>query len=132
MSNNTNNTISHCVFQGNEGFGLYLVKSSQNRIIECSFSNDTVLFVHASENTIQKSQIQNIQLMNVSSLQIENCNDIEKSHIITRQSSYEIVMNQSDPVFQDTHSQRLTRYTFLSQMLLKIKLVLFVYNQLHR
>jgi parallel beta-helix repeat protein len=132
VSNNTDNTISHCMFQGNEGFGLYLAKSSQNRIIECSFSNDTVLLVHASENTIQKSQIQNIQLINDSYLRMENCEGIEESLIVTRQSSYEIVMNQPDPVFQEKHPQRMTRYKFLSQMLLKIKVVQFFYTQLHR
>jgi|GEM_PF-2047290 len=89
-SGNNQNIISDCAFTDNDAFGLYLAHGSQNLITQCTFSNDGLTLIHASQNTLQKSQIQDIHLLDDSSLILNQCINATPQHIFTDQSTYEI------------------------------------------
>ncbi len=98
-SNNNNNIISECTFTDNDAFGLYLARSSQNLITQCSFSDDALTLVHATQNTLEKSQIKNIHLLDESSLLLDQCFDTTTENIISEQSTFEIRTNHSEQPF---------------------------------
>jgi parallel beta-helix repeat protein len=131
-SNNNNNIISHCEFNNNQGFGLYLTGSTNNLITQCTFSDDTITFVQASENTLQKSQAANIHLMEDSSLLIEQCEDIVPSAIISQQSSYEILADQSNQPSQKSYTQEMVQHPFLIALLSRFKILKSLYDYLHQ
>jgi parallel beta-helix repeat protein len=89
-SNNNDNTISFCTFTDNQAFGLYLARSSETLITHCSFSDDSITFVHTTNTTILKSQITRVHLLDDSTLLIDQCTDITVSDILSQQSSFEI------------------------------------------
>jgi parallel beta-helix repeat protein len=124
-THNTNNTISQCTFHYNQGFGLYLAGSSGTLVTHCSFSDDTITLVHATETIFLKNQVHHITLLEESSLRIEQCGDIVPSDIISQQSSYEIHPDQpellpqgknSSPATQHLLLTVLSRFTFLKSL----------------
>jgi parallel beta-helix repeat protein len=131
-SNNNNNIISHCEFYHNQGFGLYLAGSSNTQIIQCSFSDDTITFVHTSNTSLSKSQITQIYLMEDSSLLLEQCNNITSSHIISQQSSYEIRTNQSEPFSQEKNTSRVVHQRLLLTLLSRFKILKSFYEHLQQ
>jgi parallel beta-helix repeat protein len=116
-SNNNNNIISHCTFNDNQAFGLYLAGSSHNLITQCSFSDDTVTFVQASDNTLLKTQVAHVNLMEDSSLLIEQCEDVTTSNIISQQSSFEIQTDQSEQISQEKNNHTTVYHPLLLTLL---------------
>lgn len=51
-SDNHNTTISFCTFTDNQAFGVYISRSSHTKISQCSFSDDALTFVQASDSTL--------------------------------------------------------------------------------
>ena len=131
-SNNNNNIISHCEFTNNYGFGLYLTKSSHNLITECSFSDDTITLVQALDNTLLKSQIAHVHLLDDSSLLIEQCEDITKSNIISQQSSFEIRTPQSEQISPEKNSHTTVYQTLFLPLLSRFKILKSLYEQLRQ
>ena len=126
-SNNNYNIISYCTFTDNQAFGLYLARSSETLITHCSFSDDTITFVHATNNTILKSQITRMHLMDDSTLLIDQCTDITVSDILSQQSSYEI-RTEPSPGEKKTH---LSIYqSLLLSLLSRFKTVQSLYEQI--
>ena len=131
-SNNNNNIISHCEFTANQGFGLYLARSSHNTITGCSFLDDSITLQHASENIISNSEVSTIRLMDHSSLFIEQCKGIDESAIISHQSSYTIdntVSTRESPITTNNESPRHPLLTLLLDRLTEIRLF---YRQLRQ
>jgi parallel beta-helix repeat protein len=95
-SHNDNNVISECSFNGNSAFGLYLARSTQNLIIHCSFSSDSLTLVHAAQNTLQKSSVDTIRLLDDSSLLLYQCTGLAEGNIIAEQSTFEIRSTQQE------------------------------------
>ncbi len=131
-SNNNNNIISHCKFTDNQAFGLYLAGSSYNLITQCSFSDDTVTFVQASDNTLLRTQVAHINLMEDSSLLIEQCEDIIPSNIISQQSSFEIRTDQSEQISQEKNSHTTVYHPLLLSLLSRFKILKSLYEQLRQ
>jgi parallel beta-helix repeat protein len=132
ISNNTHNTISQCTFSHNQGFGMFLAGSYQNLITHCSFSDDTISFVHASDNTIMYTQVRHIHLIDDSSVCITQCTDVEESTIMTQASSYEIITGQPDQSLQQRMPQRVLHYKFLVVVLSQMKILLSFYEHIHQ
>jgi parallel beta-helix repeat protein len=88
-SDNNHNTITHCTFTDNAAFGVYLARSTQNLITHCSFTTDTLTLIQSPENTLIKTQIHDIQLLEESSLILDQCNDTTVEKIISEHSSFE-------------------------------------------
>jgi parallel beta-helix repeat protein len=132
VSNNNDNIISRCEFNSNQGFGLYLAGSSHNLITQCSFSDDTIAFVHASNNTLLKSRVNKIHLMQDSSLRIEQCMKIEKSAIITQQSSYEIFTEEPEQAIQGSRTYNIEHHAFLVALLSRFKILKSFYEQINQ
>jgi parallel beta-helix repeat protein len=123
-SNNNNNIISNCEFTANQGFGLYLAQSSNNKITGCSFLDDSITLLHASENTISNSEVSTIRLMDHSSLFLEQCKGIDESAIISHQSSYTIdntVSTLESPITTNNESPRHPLLTILLDRLIEIR-----------
>jgi len=131
-SNNNNNIISHCKFTDNQAFGLYLAGSSYNLITQCSFSDDTVTFVQASDNTLLRTQVTHINLMEDSSLLIKQCEDITTSNIISQQSSFEIRTDQSEQISQEKNSHTTVYHPLLLSLLSRFKILQSLYEQLRQ
>jgi len=129
-SDNNNNIISESTFTNNGAFGLYLARSAQNLITECSFSNDALTLVHATQNTLYKSQIKNIHLLDDSSLLINQCLDTTTENIISEQSTFEIRTNHSEqpPLEEKTHAARY--HPILIYILSHLKALRTFYEQL--
>jgi len=131
-SNNNNNIISNCEFTANQGFGLYLAQSLNNKITGCSFLDDSITLLHASENTISNSEVSTIRLMDHSSLFLEQCKGIDESAIISHQSSYTIdntVSTRESPITTNNESPRHPLLTILLDRLTEIRLF---YRQLRQ
>ena len=128
-SNNDNNIISDCTFTANSAFGLYLARSSQNLIIQCSFSNDALILVHAAQNTLEKSQIQNIHLLDDSSLILDQCIDATTENIISEQSTFEIRTNHQEQSMVGENSHIARYQQILSYILSHLKTVQTFYEQ---
>jgi parallel beta-helix repeat protein len=123
-SNNNNNIISNCEFTANQGFGLYLAGSSHNTITGCSFLDDSITLLHASENIISNSEVSTIRLMDHSSLFLEQCNGIDESAIISQLSSYTIdntVSTRESPLTTNNESPRHQLLTILLDRLTEIR-----------
>jgi parallel beta-helix repeat protein len=131
-SNNDNNIISDCDFTDNQAFGLYLARSSNNLITLCSFSDDTVTLVQSSDNTLLKSQVTNIHLLDDSALLIDQCDDIVTSKIISQQSSYEIHIAQQEQVSQESNTQSIVQYPVLLSLLSRFNFLKSLYEQIHQ
>jgi parallel beta-helix repeat protein len=129
-SDNNNNIISQCEFFDNQGFGLYLTRSSQNLITRCSFSDDTVSFVHASENTLFESQVTSLHLLENSSLLIRQCTDIDDSTIISKQSSYSIFSDNPEQISKENPAEKIIHHSVLFTILSRFKIIKSVYEQL--
>lgn len=129
-SNNNNNIISICKFTDNQAFGLYLAGSSHNLITQCSFSDDTATFVQASDNTLLKTQVAHINLMEDSSLLIEQCEDITTSNIISQQSSFEIRTDQSEQISQEKNNHTTVYHPLFLTLLSRFKILNSLYEQL--
>jgi parallel beta-helix repeat protein len=128
-SNNDNNSISDCTFKDNSAFGLYLARSSQNLITQCAFSNDVLILVHATQNTLEKSQVKNIHLLQDSSLILDQCIDATTENIISEQSTYEIRTNhQEQTLVENTYIERY--HQILSYILSHLKTLKTFYEQL--
>lgn len=130
-SHNINNTFSQCTFSQNQGFGIYLSGATQNLITGCSFSDDTVTFVHASDTILQNSHVNTIHLIDDSTLRVEDCKDIEQSTIITHQSSYEIIEQKQEILSQQKNQKRTTQFTLLLQMLSHLRILQMFYEHLN-
>jgi parallel beta-helix repeat protein len=131
-SSNNENIISNCEFTGNQGFGLYLAGSSHNTITGCSFLDDSITLLHASENTVSNSEVSTIRLMDHSSLFLEQCKGIDKSAIISHQSSYTIdntVSTLESPIKTNDESLRHPLLTILLERLTEIR---SLYRQLRQ
>jgi len=123
-SNNNNNIISNCEFTANQGFGLYLAGSSHNTITGCSFLDDSITLLHASENIISNSEVSTIRLMDHSSLFLKQCKGIDESAIISQQSSYTIdnmVSRRESPLTTNNESPRHPLLTLLLDRLTEIR-----------
>jgi parallel beta-helix repeat protein len=121
LSQNNYNVIATCTFSDNAGFGLYLAGSYDTLISQCSFSDDTISFVHAVNNTLQKSQTSHLQLMDSSSLLIRDCNGINTSDITTIQSTYEIRPGQPRYLILEKTPHFPPIYTVLLSLLSRFK-----------
>ncbi len=88
-SSNNNNVISNCDLYDNEAFGIYLSKSSENQITHCMISNNQVMMSSSKNNTIDNCELESIYLRDTT-LNIENCENLEESKIKTVNSVYEI------------------------------------------
>jgi parallel beta-helix repeat protein len=128
-SNNNNNIISECTFTDNNAFGLYLAKSSDNLIAQCTFSDDTLTLVHATQNTLYKSQIKNIHLLNDSSLHINQCIDTTTENIISEQSTFEIQTNHSRQSSLEEKIYQVRYHPILSYILSHLKTLQKFYEQ---
>ncbi|KYK25546.1 hypothetical protein AYK25_09375 [Thermoplasmatales archaeon SM1-50] len=113
ICNNNNNIISHCKFTNNVAFGLYVARSAYNLITQCSFSDDLITFIQASENTLLESQIKHVHLLDDSSLYIEQCEGFTLSDILSQQSSFEIQVNQPENMSQEKKTQTTIHFPFL-------------------
>jgi parallel beta-helix repeat protein len=123
-SNNNNNIISHCEFTANQGFGLYLAGSSHNMITGCSFVDDSITLLHASETIISNSEVSIVRLMDHSSLFLKQCKGIDESAIISQQSSYTIdntVSTQESLITTNNESARHPLRTLLLDRLTEIR-----------
>jgi len=123
-SNNNNNIISNCEFTANQGFGLYLAGSSHNTITGCSFVDDSITLLHASENTISNSEVSTIRLMDHSSVFLKQCKGIDESAIISQQSFYTIddtVSILKSPFTSNNESPRPRLLTLLLDRLTEIR-----------
>jgi parallel beta-helix repeat protein len=131
-SNNNNNIISYCKFTDNQAFGLYLARSSYNLITQCTFSDDTVTFIQATDNTLLRTQVAHVNLMEDSSLLIEQCKDINTSDIISQQSSFEIRTDQSEQISQEKNSHTTVYHPLLLSLLSRFKILKSLYEQLRQ
>lgn len=129
-SNNNNNIISECTFTDNDAFGLYLARSSQNLITQCSFSNDALTLVHATQNTLEKSQINNIHLLDESSLLLDQCIDATTENIISEQSTFEIKTNHSEQLLLEEKTHIPRYHSILIYILSRLKTLKTFYEQL--
>jgi len=129
-SSNNHNEISQCQFSANQGFGLYLAGSSDNLITQCSFSDDAITFAKASNNTLFKSQGTRIQLMEDSSLIIEQCSSINTSDIITEQSSFEIRSDKTDQLSVEKNTHPSSYHPLLLSLLSRYKSLTTLFEQL--
>jgi len=129
-SNNNNNIISECTFTDNDAFGLYLARSSQNLITQCSFSNDALTLVHATQNTLEKSQINNIHLLDESSLLLDQCIDATTENIISEQSTFEIRTNHSEQLLLEEKTHIPRYHSILIYILSRLKTLKTFYEQL--
>jgi parallel beta-helix repeat protein len=129
-SNNDNNIISKCTFTGNGAFALYLARSSQNLITQCSFSDDTVTLVHAMQNTLYKSQIKNIHLLDDSALLINQCLDTTTENIISEQSTFEIRTNHLEQSLLEEKTHTARYHSILIYILSHLKTLKTFYEQL--
>jgi parallel beta-helix repeat protein len=129
-SNNDNNIISECTFTDNGVFGLYLARSSQNLITQCSFSDDALTLVHATQNTLYKSQIKNIHLLDDSSLLINQCIDATTENIISEQSTFEIRTNHSEQPRLEEKTHMVRYHPILIYILSHLKALKTFYEQL--
>ncbi len=127
QSNNNNNIISHCTFNDNQAFAIYLTRSSDTLITHCSFSDDTITFVHAANNTLLKSQITRLHLLDDSTLLIDQCTDIKTTDILSQQSSFEI---RTEPTSLEKKTQLSTYHSLLLSMLTRFKTLQLLYEQL--
>lgn len=116
-SDNNHNTITHCTFTDNKAFGLYLARSTQNLISHCVFSNDTLALTHSPENKVFHSQLQHIQLLDESTLILDQYNDTVSETLITEQSSFK---TGNAPQDQTINSEKIytARYHLILIMLL--------------
>jgi parallel beta-helix repeat protein len=73
---NQANVITWCSFSGNKGFGLYLAGSTDTTISDCVFADDPLTLVRSSHNTLLRTQVQHVSLLNGSSLRILHCGTI--------------------------------------------------------
>ena len=107
-SDNNHNTIATCTFTDNHAFGLYLADSTQNLITHCSFTTNTLALIHSPENTLIKTQIQHIRLLDDSSLILDQCNDSSGEKISSDHSSFEIRTNPQVQTLagETTHTAR--------------------------
>ena len=129
LSQNNQNVISSCTFTENAGFGLYLAGSCETVISQCTFSDDTLTFVHAVNTTIQKSQTSHLQLLDGSSLLIQQCPGINTSAIITMQSTYEIRTEQPHFLTLEKTAHVPPIYTLLLSLLSRCKNLKSFYEQ---
>jgi parallel beta-helix repeat protein len=129
-SDNNNNIISECIFTDNGAFGLYLARSAQNLITQCSFSDDTVTLVHAMQNTLYKSQIKNIHLLDDSSLLINQCLDATTENIISEQSTFEIRTNHLEQSLLEEKTHTARYHSILIYILSHLKTLQTFYEQL--
>ena len=88
-SSNNNNVISNCDLYDNEVFGIYLSRSSENQITQCMISNNQIMMSSSKNNTIDNCELESIYLRDTT-LNIENCENLEESKIKTVNSVYEI------------------------------------------
>jgi len=129
-SNNDYNQIYQCTFTDNDAFGLYLARSSQNLITQCSFSDDALTLVHATQNILEKSQIKNINLLDESSLLLDQCLDATTENIISEQSTFEIRTNSSDQTFLEEKTHIPRYHSILIFILSRLKTLKTFYEQL--
>jgi parallel beta-helix repeat protein len=125
-SNNNDNTISYCTFTDNQAFGLYLARSSQTLITHCTFSDDTITFVHTSNTTLRQSQITSVHLLDDSTLLIDHCTDINPSDILSQQSSFEI---RTEPSSLEKKTYVSPYQSLLLSLLSRFKTVKLLYEQ---
>ncbi len=107
-SDNNHNTFVNCTFTDNTAFGLYLAHSTQNLITHCSFSNDTLALIHSPENTLIKTQINNIHLLDDSSLILDQYNGTTNEKIVSKQSTFDIktYTQEQTPVGEKSYTKR--------------------------
>jgi hypothetical protein len=86
--------------------------------------------VHATQNTLEKSQIKNIHLLDDSSLILDQCIDATTENIISEQSTFEIRTNHSEQTLlqEKTHIPRYQ--SILIYILSRLKTLKTFYEQL--
>lgn len=129
-SNNDHNIISDCTFTDNNAFGLYLARSAQNLITQCVFSDDALILVHATQNTLEKSQIKNIHLLDDSSLILDQCIDTTTENIISEQSTFEIRTTNPEQSLEPENTHIARYQQILIYILSHLKTVQTFYEQL--
>lgn len=129
-AHNNHTIITHCTFTDNAAFGIYLSKSSQTLITHCQFVNDTITLVHATNNTIYKSQGAQIHLMKHSSLFIKECNEITQIEIVSQQSTYQIEPGQTNSSKTEKIIHRFNYLQFLFTILTRFRTLKVLYEQI--
>ncbi len=129
-SNNNYNIISNCIFTDNQAFGLYLARSSQNRITHCSFTNDALTLIHAAQNTLENTQIKNIYLLDDSSLRIDHCIETTPDNIIAEQSTYEILTHNQEEFLAGENPSIARYHQILLYILSHLKTIKTFFEQL--
>lgn len=118
---NNENIISDCKFYNNEAYGIYISRSSDNLILDCTVDSITT---KDSENTVENSEVDNILLYDNSKLNIKNCKNIQTSNIRSLYSSYELTNENTQNTgekqnFRNRFIQRI--FALLSDLKVNIK-----------
>jgi len=127
-SANTNNTISRCTFSSNQGFGVYCAGASHLLITHCTFSTDSITLVKSKGNTITASSVAAIQLLQNSSLIIDQCDNVDESHIITQASHYELLPVHHQ--LKESHNKTSSQHTILTTLLSRLHIIQLFYREL--
>jgi len=75
---NNNNIISTCKIHEQQAYGIFLVKSSDNKIVECTITSLTIK--ESYKNTLQNCEVDDISISSDSHLLIEQNGDEPLSH----------------------------------------------------
>jgi len=86
--------------------------------------------VHATQNILEKSQIKNINLLDESSLLLDQCLDATTENIISEQSTFEIRTNSSDQTFLEEKTHIPRYHSILIFILSRLKTLKTFYEQL--
>jgi len=136
-SNNNDNTIQNCDIFDNGGYGIYFSRSSGNKITQCSLSNNKIMSIESRDTLITESFIDAIYLLDDSSAVIQDCDDLDESHIKAIESEYEITHRESaDDDFDMLKEEKHYRYSIIARILdilntIKIRFRNSLYNSFY-
>jgi len=124
-SSNNDNIISNCEIYDNKVFGIYLSRSSGNQITQSLLSNNKLMASGSKDTKLTDCTLGAIYLIDESSLNIEDCENLDESNIKTVNSEYQInSIEETENSISETDSQREIRNRIIN----RIRSILSLWN----
>jgi parallel beta-helix repeat protein len=122
-SDNNDNTISNCEFDNNDGFGIYLSKSTGNSIIKSSFIESPIVTRESTNNILQDCTLDSFEMVDHSCFFIDNCEFVadfkkensEENDKISNEQIMQLINNNQKSHRLEVISKLLSHLTILRE-----------------